>query len=277
MRIAVAADERDRRGRGAGRRSCASAATRPLLHGALADSERDDWAWASEAAARDVAEGRADQARGLLLDGHGRIDRGEQGAGRPRRAVRGRRRPPTARAAGTTPTCWPCPCAPPARRSSSEILDAWFAGAAQRRARRRGEHPPRRRDRVGRRARRGPAPGDRLPGPPSRSTLRRPRHPGAPAARRARPGRWLGRSSRRGDARSSGACGAGGRQSASGPRSSVKPGPSRSSVERPGSTHTCGMRGPRSTWSSSATLRTEPFGSTDRSMLCSATGRRSRS
>ena len=33
-----------------------------LRHGALADSERDDWAWASEAAARDVAEGRAEQA-----------------------------------------------------------------------------------------------------------------------------------------------------------------------------------------------------------------------
>jgi ribose 5-phosphate isomerase B len=32
------------------------------LHGALSDEERDDWAWASEAAARDVAEGRADQA-----------------------------------------------------------------------------------------------------------------------------------------------------------------------------------------------------------------------
>jgi len=34
----------------------------PLPHGALADGERDDWAWASEAAARDCAEGRADQA-----------------------------------------------------------------------------------------------------------------------------------------------------------------------------------------------------------------------
>ena len=31
-------------------------------HGALSESERDDWAWASEAAARDVTEGRADQA-----------------------------------------------------------------------------------------------------------------------------------------------------------------------------------------------------------------------
>ena len=33
----------------------------PLLHGALSDEQRDDWAWASEAAARDVAEGRAEQ------------------------------------------------------------------------------------------------------------------------------------------------------------------------------------------------------------------------
>lgn len=31
-------------------------------HGALNDDERDDWAWASEAAAHDVAQGRADQA-----------------------------------------------------------------------------------------------------------------------------------------------------------------------------------------------------------------------
>src|SRR5881227_1368057 len=60
MRIAVASDERTgvadavvdelrRRGH------------EPVLHGALADGERDDWAWASEAAARDVADGRADQ------------------------------------------------------------------------------------------------------------------------------------------------------------------------------------------------------------------------
>jgi ribose 5-phosphate isomerase B len=34
----------------------------PIVHGALNDDERDDWAWASEAAARDVAEGRAAQA-----------------------------------------------------------------------------------------------------------------------------------------------------------------------------------------------------------------------
>lgn len=33
-----------------------------VAHGALNADERDEWAWASEAAARDVAEGRADQA-----------------------------------------------------------------------------------------------------------------------------------------------------------------------------------------------------------------------
>jgi ribose 5-phosphate isomerase B len=60
MKIAVAADERTgvaeavveelrRRGH------------EPVVHGALSEAERDDWAWASEAAARDVAEGRAEQ------------------------------------------------------------------------------------------------------------------------------------------------------------------------------------------------------------------------
>jgi ribose 5-phosphate isomerase B len=34
---------------------------RTLAHGALSDTERDDWAWSSAAAARDVAEGRAQQ------------------------------------------------------------------------------------------------------------------------------------------------------------------------------------------------------------------------
>jgi ribose 5-phosphate isomerase B len=34
----------------------------PIPHGAYVQGERPDWAWATEAAARDVAEGRADQA-----------------------------------------------------------------------------------------------------------------------------------------------------------------------------------------------------------------------
>jgi ribose 5-phosphate isomerase B len=33
-----------------------------ILHGAYADGERPDWAWASEAAAREVAQGRCEQA-----------------------------------------------------------------------------------------------------------------------------------------------------------------------------------------------------------------------
>jgi ribose 5-phosphate isomerase B len=60
MRVAVAADERTgvaeavveelrRRGH------------EPLVHGALSDEERSDWAWASEVAARDVAAGAAEQ------------------------------------------------------------------------------------------------------------------------------------------------------------------------------------------------------------------------
>jgi ribose 5-phosphate isomerase B len=60
MRISVAADEQvgfadalleELRRRG----------HEPIAHGALSDSERDDWAWATEAAARDVASGRAEQ------------------------------------------------------------------------------------------------------------------------------------------------------------------------------------------------------------------------
>ena len=61
MRIAIAADEDT----GVARPLVDQLRARghePLLHGALNPDERDDWAWASEAAARDVAEGRADQA-----------------------------------------------------------------------------------------------------------------------------------------------------------------------------------------------------------------------
>src|SRR3954466_16168234 len=61
MRISVASDERT---------GVADAVVDELrrrghevvVHGALSDAERDDWAWASEAAARDVAAGRADLA-----------------------------------------------------------------------------------------------------------------------------------------------------------------------------------------------------------------------
>ncbi|HEX6022847.1 MAG TPA: RpiB/LacA/LacB family sugar-phosphate isomerase [Solirubrobacter sp.] len=60
MKIAVSADEKT----GVAEVVVAKLRERghePIVHGALNPAERDDWAWASEAAARDVAEGRADQ------------------------------------------------------------------------------------------------------------------------------------------------------------------------------------------------------------------------
>ena len=128
MRIAIAADERTgvadavveevrRRGH------------EPLLHGALTDAERDDWAWASEAAARDVADGRADQGIVCCWTGTG--------------ASIAANKVPGIRAA----VCGDAATADGARRWNDanvlalslratseavleEILDAWFAGSA---------------------------------------------------------------------------------------------------------------------------------------------------
>src|SRR3954470_21502002 len=70
MKIAVAADERtgiadavveQLRARG----------HEPVVHGALAEGERADWAWWCGAAARDVAEGRAGQAAVCCWTGTG--------------------------------------------------------------------------------------------------------------------------------------------------------------------------------------------------------------
>src|SRR4051794_11830602 len=61
MRIAVAADE-DTGVAGAVVEQLRARGHEPLVHGALAEGERDDWAWCCEAAARDVAAGRAEQA-----------------------------------------------------------------------------------------------------------------------------------------------------------------------------------------------------------------------
>ena len=127
MRIAVASDERTgvaeavveelrRRGHD------------PIVHGALAADERPDWAWASEAAARDVVEGRADQAVVCCWTGTGASIAANKVAG--------------VRAA----LCGDGPTAAGARRWNdanvlalslratseaelAEILDAWFGGA----------------------------------------------------------------------------------------------------------------------------------------------------
>ena len=127
MRIAVSSDERT---------GVADAVVEQLrrrghesvTHGALADGDRPDWAWASEAAARDVAEGRADQAVVCCWTGTG--------------ASIAANKVPGIRAA----LCGDAPTADGARRWNDanvlalslrttseaeldEILDAWFAAA----------------------------------------------------------------------------------------------------------------------------------------------------
>jgi ribose 5-phosphate isomerase B len=127
MRIAVAADERtgvadavveQLRARG----------HEPVPHGALAEGDRPDWAWCCEAAARDVAEGRAEQAVVCCWTGTG--------------ASIAANKVPGVRAA----LCADAPTAHGARKWNdanvlalslratseaelSEILDAWFATA----------------------------------------------------------------------------------------------------------------------------------------------------
>jgi ribose 5-phosphate isomerase B len=127
MRVAVAADERTgvadavveevrRRGH------------EPLLHGALSDSERDDWAWASEAAARDVADGRAEQGIVCCWTGTGASIAANKVAG-VRAALCG----DAATADGARRWNDANVLALSLRTTSAavleEILDAWFAGA----------------------------------------------------------------------------------------------------------------------------------------------------
>ena len=61
MRVAVAADERSALAQFLIEELLARG-HEPLLHGALLDGDRADWAWGSAAATEDVVAGRADQA-----------------------------------------------------------------------------------------------------------------------------------------------------------------------------------------------------------------------
>ena len=101
----------------------------PLLHGALAPEERDDWAWASEAAARDVADGRADQAVVACWTGTGASIAANK-VGGIRAALCG----DAETAAGARKWNDANVLALSLRTTSeavlAEILDAWFAGAA---------------------------------------------------------------------------------------------------------------------------------------------------
>jgi ribose 5-phosphate isomerase B len=99
-------------------------------HGALSEavSERDDWAWCSEAAARDVAEGRADQALVACWTGTGASIAANKVAG-VRAALCG----DAATAEGARRWNDANVLALSLRTTSApvldEILNAWFAGA----------------------------------------------------------------------------------------------------------------------------------------------------
>ena len=101
----------------------------PLAHGALADGDRDDWAWASEAAARDVAEGRAEQGIVCCWTGTGASIAANKVGG-----IRAALCADAVTAAGARRWNDANVLALSLRTTSpaelGEILDAWFAGEA---------------------------------------------------------------------------------------------------------------------------------------------------
>jgi ribose 5-phosphate isomerase B len=101
----------------------------PILHGAYDEAERPDWAWASEAAARDVADGRADQAIVACWTGTGASIAANKVPG-----IRAALCADAQTADGARKWNDANVLALSLRTTSSaeldEILDAWFAGAA---------------------------------------------------------------------------------------------------------------------------------------------------
>ena len=128
MRIAVAADELT------GVAELVPEALRarghePLPHGVLAPGERSDWAWASEQAARDVVDGRAEQAIVCCWTGTGASI-----AANKVRGIRAALCADAETAAGARRWNDANVLALSLRTTSAaqleEILDAWFAAAA---------------------------------------------------------------------------------------------------------------------------------------------------
>ena len=127
MRIAVAADERvgiadviaaelEKRGHEA------------IPHGALSEAERDDWAWASEAAARDVAEGRAEQAVVCCWTGTGASIAANEVAG-IRAALCGDAGTADGARRWNDANVLALSLRSTSEAELAEILDAWFAGS----------------------------------------------------------------------------------------------------------------------------------------------------
>lgn len=128
MRIAVAADEltgvasslpEELRRRG----------HEPLLHGAYADAERSDWAWASEAAARDVADGSAEQAIVACWTGTGASIAANKVPG-IRAALCGDARTAEGARRWNDANVLALSLRATSQAELDEILDAWFGGSA---------------------------------------------------------------------------------------------------------------------------------------------------
>jgi ribose 5-phosphate isomerase B len=128
MRIAVAADELV----GVAEAVVEELRTRghePVLHGALNPEERADWAWASEAAARAVAEGHADQGIVCCWTGTGASIAANKVPGvraalcADAETARGARRWNDANVLALSLRLTSAPLL-------TEILDGWFAGEA---------------------------------------------------------------------------------------------------------------------------------------------------
>jgi len=130
MRVAVAADELT----GVAERIPDELRRRehePILHGAYAAGERSDWAWASEQAAREVAEGRAEQGIVACWTGTGasiaanKVDGIRAALCGDAQTAQGARRWNDANVLALSLRLT-------SDAALQEILDAWFAAAASR-------------------------------------------------------------------------------------------------------------------------------------------------
>lgn len=127
MRISLAADERT---------GVADAVAGQLrarghdvtLHGALAEGERPDWAWSCEAAARDVAHGRADQAVVCCWTGTGASIAANKVAG-VRAALCGDAQTAEGARRWNDANVLALSLRTTSQARLEEILDAWFAAA----------------------------------------------------------------------------------------------------------------------------------------------------
>jgi ribose 5-phosphate isomerase B len=101
----------------------------PILHGAYHEGERPDWAWASESAARDVVDARADQAIVACWTGTGASIAANKVPG-IRAALCGDAQTADGARRWNDANVLALSLRATSRAQLEEILDAWFAGRA---------------------------------------------------------------------------------------------------------------------------------------------------